>query len=222
MHAVILRPLSPAETQRLFVQTCLSTSHGADKWDGEASLTVFYILDSLIGLMRLPYLYTEVRKVAKTVQSEGRLRLLEGETLAVIASSIEICIWCAERKFIILSRKTCNFLQGICYLSRMIIYERAVVKEIEVLFGMWKGRQADKKEFNHLTVQFVSHITYLGWVTHNLIISYNGKAYPQKYLRYLHIVSFVFGLIASGYEKMDPNIRRGLKKFVPQESIYCF
>ena len=83
---------------------------------------------------------------------------------------------------------------------------------------MWKRGQTDKKELNHLKVQF----TYLGWVTHNLITVYNGKAYPQKYLKYLRLVSFVFDLIASGYEEIDFSIRRGLKKFVPERSIYCF
>ncbi|MCB1072070.1 MAG: hypothetical protein H7A41_01615 [Chlamydiales bacterium] len=222
MHAVILRPLSPAESQRLFAQTCLSTSHYVDKWEGEASFSLFYLFDSLIGLIRLPYLYTEVQKVIEAVKAEGKLQFIESETLAVIASAAEICIWCAERKFIILNRRGCNVLQGICYLSRMIIYERAVLQEGETLFMMWKGRQTDKKEFNHLKVQFISHLTYLGWVAHNLIMTYNGKAYPQKYLRYLHIVSIIFGLIASGYEEMDPNLRRAFKKFVPQRSIYCF
>ncbi|QVL57953.1 MAG: hypothetical protein KFB93_02415 [Simkaniaceae bacterium] len=222
MHSVVYRPLSPSETQRLFAQTFLSTSHYPEKWEGETSLSLFYIIDSLIGLMRLPYLYKEAIRVYNIVQEEGSPLKPRAETLALIANGIEIVIWCAERKFIILSVRKCNTLQGICYLSRMIIYEEAVCKEGRAILEMWKGKQTEKKEFQQTKVQFISHTAYLGWVALGLISYFNGIAYPHKFMKYLHIVSFTFGLIASGYDEMDPGLRKGLKKFLPQRSIYCF
>ena len=222
MHSVVFRPLSHFEEQRLFVQTFLSTSHYPEKWEGETFFSLFSIFDNLIGLIRLPYLYVEVKKVNSIIKEEVSPFKFRGETLALVASGAEIFIWCAERKFIVLGGRGTHVLQGICYLSRMILYEEAVLKEGKALFSMWKGKQTQKKELNQLKVQFISHTTYLGWVTLNFIALCNGKGYPRQFTRYLRVVSFTFGLLASGYNEMDSNLRNGFKRFLPKRSIYCF
>lgn len=222
MHSVVFRSISAAETQRLFAQTVLSTSHYPDKWKGEKAFSLFFIFDSFIGLMRLPYLYTEAEKVYNTVQREGGVFKPRVETLALIANAAEILIWCGERGFISLSGRASSTLQGVCYISRMVIYEKAVYKEGRALYEIWKGEHTQKKEFHQIKVQLISHSAYLGWVTLSLITHFNGKDYPRRFMKYLHIISFSFGLIASGYNEMDQSIRKEFKKFIPQESIYCF
>ncbi len=166
--------------------------------------------------MRFPYLYKEGERLYKTVKKGEYTLKLRYEALALVANGTEILIWGAERKFIILSPRCSGFLQRICYISRIILYEEAVFREGRTLSLIWRGK-ADKKKYN----QLISHTAYLGWVTLGLITRLNGKSYPLQFMKLLHFVSFYFGLIATGYNEMDPIRYKNIIKDLPKRSVYC-
>lgn len=217
MHSCIYRPLTVQETQRLFANTCLSTSHHPDKWEDEPFISPLLMIDYLIGFMRIPYLYVEAEKVCSTIRREDGW-WWDGEFLAVIANSAEILIWAGERHFIVLGKRSNFLIQGICYISRMVLYERAVYLECRMMMQMWREGKKDRS-YQKLKVQLISHTAYLGWVTLNLITHINGKGYPRQYMKFLHIVSIIFGGIASCYNPMPKKIKKCLNPILPQKIV---
>ena len=219
MHLLVYRPSYQA--QLLFEQTCLSTSHYPKKWEEEEGISLFILFDSIIGLMRLPYLYKEGERIYQAAQKRDNGALLRYETLALIANGAEIIIWCAERNFMVLTPGCSKALQRICYISRMLLYEEVVVKEGRVLSLMWRGKLGQKKEYNQLKMELISHTAYLGWVTLSLITHLTGRSYPRRFMKLLHIVSFYFGLVASGYNTLDAMRYKKNIQWLPKRSIYC-
>lgn len=154
-------------------------------------------------------------------QRRDNREMLRYETLALIANGAEILIWCAERNFIALTPGYSKALQRICYISRMILYEEVVFKEGRALSLMWREGGGQKKECRQLKMELISHTTYLGWVALSLIIHLTGMPYPRRFMKLLHLVSFYFGLIASGYNELDEARYKKIIELLPKESIYC-
>lgn len=217
MYSCVYRSLTPQEVERLFVNTCLSTSHQPDRWKDEPYISPFVVVDYLIGLMRLPYLYVEIERVSRAIQKEG-VCWWDGEFLALLANSAEILVWAGERHFIILGKRSNFLIQGICYISRMVLYEGAVYLEWRVLMQM---RREEKKgpSYQKLKMQLVSHGAYLGWVTLTLITHINGKGYPKQYMKFLHVVSVLFGGIASCYDPMPEKVKKWLTPILPRKIV---
>lgn len=217
MHTCVYRPLTSLESQRLFANTCLSTSHQPNKWEGEVSISPLLLYDYAIGFMRIPYLYREAERVYQAVHKKERW-WLDGEFLALLANAAEVLIWSGERGFVVLGKRSNFFIQEICYMSRMVLYERAVYVECRVLMEMRRKGQQDRS-YRKLKMQLISHAAYLGWVTSALITHINGKGYPKSYMRVLHTVSIIFGGIATCYEPMPRTIKKILAPLLPQKIV---
>lgn len=217
MHICVYRPLTALESQRLFAYTCLSTSHQPNKWEGESFISLLLLYDYAIGFMRIPYLYKEAEKVYQAVHKKEHW-WLDGEFLALLANTAEVLIWAGERGFIVLGKRSNFLIQGICYISRMVLYERAVYVECRLVMEMRRKGQKERS-YRKLTMQLISHAAYLGWVTSTLITHVNGKGYPKRYMRMLHAVSIIFGGIATCYDPMPITIKKLLAPILPQKIV---
>lgn len=214
MDICLYRPLTPEESNRLFANAFLSTSHDSDKQDTEFSL--FSLIDFCIGLIRLPYFLSECKKIYQEFQKRG-LWVLDGERLGALASGAEIAVWGAERGFIVLGGKTNSFLQGVCYLSRTILYEGAVYQEGLLLMKYRRGDRGGLEQ-KKLQVQLIAHTASLAWVSLTLARHVFGLRYPDKMMQLLHVTSLIFGGIAACYEPMPPFLKEVLKDVLPFEN----
>lgn len=214
MDRCVFRPLTTEESRRLLANAFLSTSHASSKRDEEISFST--LVDFCIGLIRIPYLVSECKKIYQHFLNR-KLWVLDGERLGALASGAEIAVWGAERGFIVLGGKTKYFLQGVCYFSRATLYERSVYQEGRLLMKYWRGGR-EGRERRKLQVQLIAHITSLSWVSLTLARHFFRVHYPNKMMRLLHVVSLVFGGIAACYEPMPPFIKKMMKDYLPIES----
>ena len=222
--------LSPGMSRELFHQTYLSSSRGPDKGAYEGSFSLPILLDTLVGFMRIPYLYIEIRRIQKVVDEGGTLKSsseFRYQALSTFANAVEICLWFYDRKYVILSKKCAKILQRVCYLSKMVLYEQAVRKEATLFIHCQREKRVrpeivEKKEYKQLKVSLISHTAFLGWVTMRLISHTTGTPFPRRFLEILHLTSFSFGLIAMGYDERS-EIReffRMLSPYLPNGQIY--
>jgi hypothetical protein len=80
--------------------------------------------------MRIPYLYIEARRIYRAVydgESFWDSSELRFQSLSILASVAEILLWFHGCQWTELNPKMLSRLTVICYLSRMILYEHAVV-----------------------------------------------------------------------------------------------
>lgn len=211
MGTLIKAPLPFAVSSNLFHQTYLSSDHHPDQVAQRKGSDFFTLVDDLIGLMRLPYLLLEIRGVAHTFTNKKKLEISAEvcyQTLSIIGGSAEIIIWFCEKKWMKIGKKGTSWIQGICYISRMILFEQALHQEGRAFFAYRRlikehpGQELHKeRQYKQLKMELISHSAYLAWVTLQFISHVSSISYPETYLKFLHTVSFCFGLISRGYEK---------------------
>ncbi|MBF5058884.1 hypothetical protein [Candidatus Neptunochlamydia vexilliferae] len=216
---LIKAPLPLSVSSDLFHQTYLSSSHSPNETRKRGRSSLFTFIDELISLMRLPYLFLEVRRVYHNFKKKRTFELSSEDCyqiLSIIANSAEILLWLCEKRWIKIGKKGGSWVQGICYISRMILYEQALYQEGRIFFAYRRAIKLDPKvgeerQYKQLKMELISHSAYLAWVTLHFISHVSSISYPQTYLKFLHTTSFCFGLISRGYKE------RG---FGPSTEIY--
>jgi len=191
-------PLTPNLANELFHLTYLSSSHHEEP-SYDASFTFTALLDRFIGLMRIPYLYIEARRIYCAVhdgESFWDSSELRFQSLSVLASVAEIFLWLHGHQWTELTPKMLSQLTVICYLSRMILYEHAVVQESQALYLYKKSQESypqldieNKREYQLIRLQFISHISYLTWMTMSFISYVKEIPYPRVFLRLMQLSS---------------------------------
>ncbi|WP_316359143.1 hypothetical protein [Candidatus Neptunichlamydia sp. REUL1] len=230
MYIAITPPLPPGLSRELFHQTYLSSSHIPNKGLAEGVIPVLLVMDYFVGLMRIPYLYIEIQRIQKVVERGGNFKNsleLRYQALSTFANALEIFIWLREKKFVNLTKRRVQSLQGIGCLARMVLYEHAVRKESAAFIKYQRLRRVNpdivkKTEYKHLKVSLISHSAFLGWVTMSFITHIKGVPYPRPFLKMLHFTSISFGLISMGYDK-DSEVReffRIMSPYFPNGEIY--
>ena len=221
-------PLTSNLTKELFHLTYLSSPLHEDP-SFDTSFTFISFLDRFIGLMRIPYLYIESRRIYRAVhdgESFWDSSELPFQSLSVLANIAEILLWFHGCQWTELTPKMISQLTVICYLFRMILYEHAVVQESQALYLYKKAQktypQLDierKKEYQLVRLQFMSHISYLTWMSMSFIIYVKEIPYPRAFLRLVQFSSFIFGILSMQYED-EPIFDFQIQKFLPNPNIY--
>lgn len=222
----LITPVSLQLGRELFHQTYLTSSHYPDKDLAGEPFSALLLMDYFVGLMRLPYLYFEVKRIQK-IQQEGetfRSSLeLRYQTLSTFANALEIFIWFYEKKWILISKRSQKMIQTISYLSRMVLYEHAVRKGAVSFFEGWRHPELiNTVGYKHLKVSLISHSAFLGWVTISFISHIKGVPYPRPFLKMLRVTSVAFGLIAMGYDQESEinQVLKMLRPHLPNGEIY--
>lgn len=221
-------PLTSNLTNELFHLTYLSSPHYPDPLD-PPSLSLLSLMDRFIGLMRIPYLYIEARRIYRVMQEGGSVWSspeLRFHSLSILGSMAEVLLWFHGKRWVILTPQVTKLMTLTCYISRMILYEHAVVEESRALYQYKKAQKAHphihfekKKEYQCIRLQYISHITYLTWVSLSFISYIKGIPYPRTCLRLMQFGSFFFGMLSIQYEEGSLT-STFFQKYLPNPNIY--
>lgn len=226
----LVTPVPSRLARELFHQTYLTPSHHPEKELIDGATSILTLLDNLVGLMRIPYLYLEIiriQKIQKGGESFKDSLELRYQTLSTFANALEIFIWFYEKKWITISKRRGKFFQGISYISRIVLYEHAVRKESVAMIRLYKKTDGGPKIFKtvgykHLKVSLISHSAFLGWISISFISHYSGVPYPRSFLKLLHGTSVAFGLMAMGYDQESEvnQFFQMIRHYLPDGDIY--
>ena len=230
MDVAITPPVPRGLSRELFHQMLLSSPHFEEENLGTPLLSFTLLADYFIGLMRIPYLYIEVKRI-QNLLAEGRTLKnnveLRYQALSTLSNSLEIFLWFYEKKWVALSRRKGKQLQTVALLMRGALYEQAVRKQSRAFIECQRIKKVHpamtkSREYKHLKVSLISHIAFFGWALLGLIGRIQGVPYPRPFIKMLHFTSVSFGLIASGYDQ-DSDISRFFKRIskrMPSGYIY--
>lgn len=167
---------------------------------GEKYLSLFYLADSALGLLKLPFILWEAEKLQKILESSsppGRVDL-SIRSLSLISNSLEFLTWSGERQFLEISPKSLFIMKRVYYLGKIILYSCAAIDSGKKIWQAKKSSNA--KENLRGKVQFCSHLTYLACVTIGFSILALGVNFSKRTVQVLHGASLLLDLILIGLE----------------------
>lgn len=191
------------------------------KLQGEETIPLSYLIDRFAGLIKVPFLVMEAKRMQDLVVNKGVDQKIVGfvRALSFGGNVIEFGCWVVERGYFNLGVQKLSILRKIYYTSKIILYSYSVLVDSHLVH-----ESKSKKERYYANLLLFSHMMYLSCMMFGAAYLTFGVTFPRQFLRTILLTSLLFDMASRGYEenmmsKKQP-FTKSLTPLSPKQNLY--